>query len=551
MKGVQIKFDDAKNNVLLTLTPSDFEKTLDFKAILGELKKGETGKLHIDEARVKSAVDEANLNFKSDDKKPVHTQVGERVNAQVEFKVANDAMSATLIVTSPFGGRMPDARMVRNIAYKYKVQKGFSMKRTQALLDEAKNADPGKVFEAVVAKGLPPKDGKNSRFIPLVPNALERVLRPQVDDHGKADMRDLGELVCVKAGTEVLKRAQPDKGRKGFDVTGKKLDSKPGDWVEFKMGKGTEVSPHNQNVLIATMAGMPKFDDNVMNIDDTFICKGVNVGTGHISYEGSVLVNGDVTEKMVIRASGDVTINGFVESATIEADGDIIITQGALGKVNEENHSYSCKLKAQGNIHVQHAQGIDFECCGNVTVGKQLAYSRVKAGGGVTVGNVDNPMGNLFACEIYCQAAVYAGSLGAVSGSSLKVDFTDGFNALLDRKDAVDELLSNLRDNNYRHQQKLKLIESKLAPKVLQAKIKEIAKLVKDENALLQWLEDKAENLKQAKENYQQGARIVANKRLYSGVSVRLNNRTWRSEREYDRSIVRFEAHQWHFEPIV
>jgi len=50
---------------------------------------------------------------------------------------------------------------------------------------------------------------------------------------------------------------------------------------------------------------------------------------------------------------------------------------------------------------------------------------------------------------------------------------------------------------------------------------------------------------------YQSGIKLVANKRLYSGVSAKLNNRNWRSEREYDRAKVFYDAHQWVYEPIV
>ena len=133
-----------------------------------------------------------------------------------------------------------------------------------------------------------------------------------------------------------------------------------------------------------------------MNIDDTFICSGVNVGSGHVNYEGAVLVNGDVTRKCKSRPLEDVTINGFVESAYIESGGDIIITEGAMGKVNDTTE-FQCQLVAAGSIHVQHGQGIDIQCSGNITVGRQLAYSRLRCGSAVIVGQtIDKPQ------EIHC-----------------------------------------------------------------------------------------------------------------------------------------------------
>ena len=131
---------------------------------------------------------------------------------------------------------------------------------------------------------------KNSKFVPLVPNALERVLRPQTNEGERVDMRNLGEVICVKVNTPVLRRTPPTKGRTGFDVKGNTIPAVQGEWIDFKMGTGTVVSDSDANLLMSSISGMPKYRDQVMNIDDTFTCNGVNVGTGHVNYEGAVLV---------------------------------------------------------------------------------------------------------------------------------------------------------------------------------------------------------------------------------------------------------------------
>lgn len=89
-----------------------------------------------------------------------------------------------------------------------------------------------------------------------------------------------------------------------------------------------------------------------MNIDDIFICSGVNVGMGYVIYEGVVLVNGDVIEKMEIKVKGDVIINGFVELVCIEFDGDIIIIEGVMGKVNDNSGEFNCQLIVVGSVYV-------------------------------------------------------------------------------------------------------------------------------------------------------------------------------------------------------
>lgn len=551
LNGVKITFDKSRAYIYLTLTPSQFSKELDIRQIKAELDNGETKRLYISESVLKSACEKANHYFKTGDATLVKERIGERRNAEIEFRIPEDGMSANLVITSPFGGKMPTLATIKSLAYKNNIKRGLGTKAIQAIILEANDAAPGTVIEGTVAKGLPARNGRSSRFIPLVPNALERVLKPQANDGERVDMRNLGEVICVKANVPVLRRTEPTPGRTGFDIKGNTIPPTPGSWLEFRMGTGTALANNDQNLLVSTIAGMPKYQDQIMNIDDTYICNGVNVGTGHVNYEGAVLVNGDVTEKMQIKAKGDITINGFVESALIESGGDIIITEGAMGKVNDSPDEFNCQLIAAGSIHVQHGQGIEIQCAGNITVGRQLAYSKLRCNGAVIVGQIDKPMGNLFACEIVGQERIEAGTLGAVSGSTLKVDFSPGFALLAERKDSLDELLRHLRANNLKHKQKIELLKCKRVPKELKAKVEDAFEMFNNESALLEWIENKMIEVSAAKVNYQSSIKLIANKRLYPGVSVKLNNRSWRSEREYDKAKIHYDSHQWHYEPII
>ena len=116
---------------------------------------------------------------------------------------------------------------------------------------------------------------------------------------------------------------------------------------------------------------------------------------------------------------------------------------------------------------------------------------------------------------------------------------------------SLDELLKQIRENNLKHKEKINLIQSKKVPKELQRKVAEALELFNNESALLEWLENKANDVKAAKENYQSDIKLIANKRLYPGVSAKLNNRNWRSEREYDRAQIRYDSHQWHYDPLI
>ena len=222
-----------------------------------------------------------------------------------------------------------------------------------------------------------------------------------------------------------------------------------------------------------------------------------------------------------------------------------------MGKVNDLNTAYSTILKAKGGVHIQHGQGIDITCSGDVSVGRQLAHSRITCRGQVTVGPIDQPNGNIFACAIKSQNKVTAGTFGAVSGSNLSIDFSDGFNTLLERKDTLDELVRLIKQNYTRHNDRMELIKTKFVPQEMQQRVDEAKELFDNEVQLLQWLELKATEMKESKENYQQNIVVLANKRIYPGVVIKLNNRTWRAQRELGKSEIKFHSHQWHYEPVV
>lgn len=550
MEGISLKLDENNKDLVMTISPGSFKGRVESQALYNAISHSDYADFFVFDEAVNATTGKLKTAQQTKKTEEITERVAERRDAEAKFVMDPDEMTATLIITSPYAGAHLQIDDLLTQAKHSGITRGLSKKRMQLLLAESKQLKAGDISEGIVAKGLPLKHGKNSRITPLVPNALERILKPQTSEGKKVDMRNLGEIICVKAGTAISRRLPPTTGRNGYSVTGTPLDAEPGQWVSFKPGAGTVLSEEDENLLVAEINGMPKFKNEQMWVDDTFICKGCNVGTGNINYDGAVLVNGDVTEKMKIVATGDVTINGFVDSATIQAGGDIIITEGAMGKVNEDNNDFGTSLIAQGSVHVQHGQGLDIMCNGNVTIGRQLAYSRIVCRGSVIAGPIEKPNGNLFACDIQSQDAVRAGTLGAVSGSALTIDFSSGFNMLVEKKEHLDEMVQQVQRNFKRHEDKMDFIKSKKIPSELSEKVLEALNLYNNEKVMMEWMEEKALQIKKAKEQYTEEIGLFASQRLYPGVVVRLNNRSWKADREYPKAKIHYFEHQWQYEPM-
>jgi uncharacterized protein (DUF342 family) len=516
IQGVSFELDNELKYLKLNINTGEIDSRLDSKSLVNLFNQSKYSSFLLLTEGILSAIALFNEAKNKQQQKLISEIIAERKDAEYRFELSEDLMAAKVFLTA-----------------------------LKALLAEAAAANSGETIDGVIAKGLPAKNGRNSRSKSLVPNALERILRPQTMDGDKVDMRNLGEIICVKPGIALVKRLPPTKGRSGFNITGQSLPPEPGKWIALHQGKGTRIHATDENLLIADISGMPKYKDGQMTVDNTFTCKGVNVGSGNVKYGGAVLVNGDVTEKMEIVADGDVTVNGFVESAYIKAGGDIIITQGATGKVDEKLDTYSTKLEAQGNIFIQHGQGLDIVCNGEITLGKQLAYSRLRCGGAVTVGLGNKPNGNLFSCEVKCQGPVIAGKIGAVSGSQVVIDFSEGLNALVEQKETIDELIGQIEDHIGRHRGKIDRIKTRWCPDDLQTKRNDILERFQDEYNLYQWLLFKTNELQQEKSVYTDKIGASAQKRLYPGVTLTINGKTWRADREYQSSTVKYTGHNW------
>jgi uncharacterized protein (DUF342 family) len=548
MLGITLKIDETDQYLVLNIAPDLVEEKVEVAVILELVHKSIFKHFFIFDENIIDAVNSYKTMTADNMSTVIEHQIGERRDTEISFRIAEDQLSAYLTTTVGYAGKVPSVKSLQEELNSANIKRGVSQKGLTRLVQQTSQAFPGEIFEELIAKGLAPKDGKPSRLKPLVQNALDRILKPQTVGSTRVDMRNLGAIICVQKGAELLRRMPPTEGRNGFTIGGDIIVAKKGEWVKFKPGDGTVISDDDENLLLADIFGMPKFIDQSMWVDNIYSCKGVNVGSGNVNYDGSVLVNGDVTEKMEIHATGDVTINGFVESAIIHAGGDIIITEGAMGKVNESSTEYSTSLTAKGNIHVQHGQGLDINCNGNVTVGRQLAYSRINCRGKVIIGAIDNPNGNIFACMVKCRNSITAGTLGAVSGSNLTIDYSEDFNTLLERKDTLDQLLKKVTQNNVRHLERINLINSQFIPQDMKGRVDEANQLFKSEKLLVGNLENKSNDMHKAKVQYQTDIQVIANKRLYPGVVVKLNNRTWRADREYDKAKIRFFEHQWQVE---
>ncbi|WDD97933.1 DUF342 domain-containing protein [Thalassomonas actiniarum] len=552
---------NAKENIDLVLEPIKGGDAITEAGILELVAASQYTDLHVQKANIKNAVAELNDVLKplqaGKTGREVRYQILERRNASVTVTVDSDAMTATAEITTALGGKHLSAKAILNAAQESGVKKGFIKEELVALAQKAAKEPAGTVVSSQIALGKMPINGQDARIKHLVQSAQARILKPKKREDGSVDMRDLGDIICVKIGDPLVQKVPLSQGKRGYKVTAEPLEPTPGNDIEMKCGEGTELSPKNGNILISKKVGLPKVIENGMEVDEVYKIKNVDVSTGHIIFEGSVIIDGDVSEGMKVTATGDITVGGFVESAILKAGGDITISGGIIGRKQDletrqvTEVQMSVNINAKGNIYAKHCQYAEIYCDGDVRIENQLMHSIVDTGGKLWVGNEEKADGKLIGGFIKAVSSVHAGIVGATAGSNTLVHFERKLNTLREQLDDIETRLKNDSDKTNELKSattKLKALpKDKANPEMLTKVVATYQFHAKRMGELLQ----EKQTLEQAIQDYMAKVYVEATEKLYHGVELTIGDFSDRSKREYGPSKMLFKDRKIHIEPIV
>ncbi|SJZ80141.1 polymerase [Vibrio cincinnatiensis] len=322
--------------------------------------------------------------------------IAEQRNATVEVVVSEQDMLATMVVTGAYGGRgLYGSELVHALAKTY-VIKGINKLALKKVLVMSNTLKPGEVFTQPVAQGKEAVQGQDVQFIPLVEDVTTRILAPQKSQGTqKVDMRNLGETVTIGENEPVMRRKPSTKGEPGYTVLGKVIPAKPGNDAALVAGKGTHISPTDPNLLLASLSGMPIIKNKTVDVENALCLNNVSVATGHVKFKGSVVIAGDVEPGMIVRATGSITIGGFVESADVQAQGDIEIGKGIIGHTVFDDEPKTCIVKSGGSIRANYAQFSELQASENIQLSVHSMSNSIRCGNDLIVLDKNEKQGTL------------------------------------------------------------------------------------------------------------------------------------------------------------
>ena len=316
--------------------------------------------------------------------------------------ISKDEMKATCTINAPaMGGADISHEMIDRALKTQGVVAGISDEKIEALVDK-----PVYNVPVVVAEAIQPVDGRDA-YIAYNFETDRSKIRAKEAANGQVNFKELNLIQNVVEGQPLAQKMLAERGRSGKTLFGRYLEAKNGKDINLPIGKNVTVDTDGRTIL-AAMNGQVLLINDKINVEPIMEVDGVNIKTGNITFLGTVIVNGNVEDGFDIKASGNIEINGAVGASHLESDGDIIVSQGVVGRDEGE-------ILCGGSLWAKFIQNTKVSVQENIIVNDSIMNSDVSAQKRIILQGKRAQItgGHLFATE-----TVLAKNIGSAGGGT-------------------------------------------------------------------------------------------------------------------------------------
>ncbi|WP_408956181.1 DUF342 domain-containing protein [Natroniella sp. ANB-PHB2] len=435
-------------------------------------------------------------------------------DAKVEIELTPDLMKAILNYYPPLGGEVLSITDILQKLEEKSVVAGIQKEKLREVFDPEERLED---FVIAVGKGpIPGEDG----VIEFKFNLDQKKNKVVELNDGSVDFYNLNRIINVKQGEVIANKIPAVEGEPGRKVTGEKIPPAPVEKVELPQGENVEVSQDGLT-LTAEIDGQVIEKNGTINILKVYTVEGdVDLTTGNINFNGNVVINGNVRDNMEVKAEGNIQVNGSVYSAKLEAEGQIIVQQGFIGR----NKGL---LKAEGDILVEFIENGIIEGGGNLAVKNAIMHSQIDVEEKIVV---IEKKGLIVGGEVRAAQEIKANIIGSDLDTSTKIrvgvnpelrdEFKNKEQLYFEKKEKLDEVIKSISVlKKKKRSSKLSEEKEKLFKQLTRAKYT----VATDFEELSAEREELSKRLDQEKEGV-----IKVTNTIYPGVVITLGTSTLR-----------------------
>ena len=364
-----------------------------------------------------------------------------------------------------------------------------------------------------IARGRQQETGKDGWYEFLFDSEAGK--HPKLNEDGSVNYKNVKWFEIVRKGQKIAIYHKAEPGMPGCRVTGEKYDGKAGKEIPPVKGHGFSIAPDGVT-YVADIDGRVAYKDGMLEVTSVLVLEKDTRTAGNINFNGSVYIRNSIGEGTVVKATGDIMADGFIESAQLEAGGDIILKEGT-------NAGGRGLLKAGGNVMGKFFENATIEAAGSVKANYCL-NSNIVAGRNIII---SGRYGMITGGNAYAGRKIESYNIGDADGTAtlLNIGKPNNFATRLknveDRMKAVDRELHMLNNIYDEFVEKMKPEERNVNPVYLK-----VEDAIYTKNKEMSELKKVREQIISTEELYEHG-KVVVNGTVYSGTSVYIKGVRW------------------------
>jgi uncharacterized protein len=281
--------------------------------------------------------------------------------------VVENGLRANLSLTPGKAHREIEVREVYDLLHEAHIIHGVKNKIIAELVARV-NRHPKSLRDKTIAFGTACIPGKDAQVLYLFKTTREIDLTE--DEKGNIDFKQLG-IVTNVTKDQLLARIIPSvESQPGTNIFGKTIIPKPVKDITIQCGHHVLLSENRQECYA-------KYDGQVflkgihITVEPLMEIKSdVDLTTGNIDFNGSIVVHGNVLSGFELKALGSITVKGLVEGATLSSKGNIFVGKGIKGADKGILH-------CEGDLNVGFIESAKVFCEGNLTIETSVVNSEV------------------------------------------------------------------------------------------------------------------------------------------------------------------------------
>ncbi len=287
--------------------------------------------------------------------------------------VSKDDMSAWLIARSQSDGSGIDRPTLLELFSQAQITYGIMDSVIELFLQK-----PDKGEKILVAQGKAPVAEEWNEFENYFDTSLKK--EPTITPDQRINFKEKNFLENVVMQQILVQRKLSRPGCSGMDIHSDAIQP-PVHYAAFPPGQNTHIADYDQNLLVSAINGYLLYDGVNVSVLPSFVVDGdIDYKTGNLLFIGDLLIKGDIKEGFEVKTGGNLTIEGLIEKAVVECNGNLTVKGGIIG-------SPLSTITVKGNCSTFYVENALVNCQGDMRVAKYSHHSMLKIGGQLFVGD--------------------------------------------------------------------------------------------------------------------------------------------------------------------